>query len=213
MNTTDYIIEMLETIEESMSNPETMAVPDPGILTFYQNLSQRKIWLDLTVDNTCLEYARYIMRWNEEDKGKPVEERTPIWLYVFNYGGSADFMWMFTDIIAASETPVYTVNVGKCCSAAAIIFMTGHRRFMFPTATVLIHEGSGEFQGDAVKVIDQAESYKSMVKKMHNYIISHTNIPPATLTKKKNNDWELSAADCLKYGVCDQIVERISEII
>ena len=204
---------MLEAIEESMTHPETMSVPDPGILTFYQNLSERRIWLDMAVDNTFLEYARNIMRWNTEDAGKPVAERKPIWLYIFNYGGGADFMWMFADIIASSETPVYTVNVGKCCSAAAIIFMSGHKRFMFPTATVLIHEGSGEIVGDAVKVLDQAESYKSMVRQMHNYILAHTKIPPATLTKKKNNDWELDADTCMKYGVCDQIVTKLSEVI
>ena len=122
-------------------------------------------------------------------------------------------MWMFTDIIAASETPVYTVNVGQCSSAAALIFMSGKRRFMLPTATVLIHEGSGTIEGDAVKVFDQAASYKAMVKKMHNYILSHTSIPAGTLSRKKNNDWELDAQTCIKYGVCDRIVDNLSEII
>ena len=213
MNTTEYITEMLETIEESMISPETMSVPDPGVLMFYQNLSRRKLWLDISVGDTMLDYSRYIMQWNEEDHGKPPEDRQPIWLYIFNYGGSADFMWMFTDMISASVTPVYTVNVGKCCSAAALIFMTGHKRFMLPSATVLIHEGSGAIEGDAVKVIDQAESYKAMVKKMHNYILSHSMIPAATLTRKKNNDWELSAADCLKHGVCDAVVSKLSDIL
>lgn len=212
MNTTEYIIEMLEEIEESMNTPSTMAVPDPGVLTFFQNLSERRIWIDLSVDNTILEFSRYIMKWNEEDKEIPVENRKPIWIYIFNYGGSADFMWMFTDIISISETPIYTVNMGKCCSAASLIFMTGHKRFMLPTATVLIHEGSGTIEGDAVKVIDQAESYKTMVKKMHSYILSHTTIPAGTLTRKKNNDWELDSETCLKYGVCDYIVEKMSDI-
>lgn len=212
MNTTEYIIEMLEEIEESMNTPSTMAVPDPGVLTFFQNLSERRIWIDLSVDNTILEFSRYIMKWNEEDKEIPVDNRKPIWIYIFNYGGSADFMWMFTDVISISETPIYTVNMGKCCSAASLIFMTGHKRFMLPTATVLIHEGSGTIEGDAVKVIDQAESYKTMVKKMHTYILSHTTIPASTLTRKKNNDWELNSEACLKYGICDCIVEKMSDI-
>jgi len=212
LNTTDYIVEMLEGIEESMGSPETLAIPDPALVTFYQNLSERRIWLDLTVTDTILEYSRYILRWNIEDAGKPIEERHPIWIYIFNYGGSADFMWMFTDVISTSETPVYTVNVGKCCSASALIFMTGHKRFMLPSATVLIHEGSGEISGDAVKVIDQAESYKTMVRKMHAYILAHTSIPASTLSRKKNNDWELDSETCLKYGVCDKVIESLSEI-
>ena len=82
-----------------------------------------------------------------------------------------------------------------------------------PSATVVIHEGQNQIGGDAVKVIDQAESYKVVLKRMHEYIISHTNIPKSMLTRKKNNDWEINSEDCLKYGVCDHIVESISEII
>lgn len=203
---------MLEGIEDSLNSPSTLAIPDPGMVSFYKNLADRRIWLDIAVGDTFLEYTRWIMRWNAEDAGKPVEERAPIWLYIFNYGGSADLMWAFTDVMQASETPIYTVNVGKCCSAAALIFMTGHRRFMLPSATVLIHEGSGEISGDAVKVIDQAESYKSMVRKMHGYILAHSKIPASTLNRKKNNDWELDSETCMKYGVCDTVVKSLSEI-
>ena len=213
MNTTEYIAEMLESIEEQISQPETPAVPNPCLVTLCHNLSERRIWLDLAVDEQILEYTRFILRWNIEDAGKPIEERKPIWLYMFNYGGGADLMWMFTDIISTSDTPVYTVNVGKCCSASALIFMTGKKRFMLPSATVLIHEGSSEISGDAIKVVDQAESYKAMVKQMHDYILAHTNIPAGTLSKKKHNDWELDAKTCLKYGVCDEIVEHLSGII
>jgi len=213
LNTTEYIIEMLEEIESSMNNPETLSVPNPGMLSLLKNISERRIWLDLAVDESVLEYVRYILRWNMEDAGTPQQERKPIWIYIFNYGGGADYMWMLTDVIAISETPVFTVNMGQCCSAAALIFMSGHKRYMLPMSSVLIHEGSSEISGDAVKVLDQAKSYESMVKRMHRYIIDHTNIPSATLTRKKNNDWELNAETCLKYGVCDRVIESISEIL
>lgn len=213
MNTTEYIVAMLEEINASMNDPETLSIPNPGMLSLLKNISERRIWLDLTVDETVLEYVRYILRWNLEDADIPPEERKPIWIYIFNYGGGADYMWMLTDVISISETPVYTVNMGQCCSAAALIFMSGRQRFMLPASSVLIHEGSSEISGDAVKVIDQAKSYESMVKRMHKYIIEHTNIPSGTLTKKKNNDWELNAETCLKYGVCDRIIASISEIL
>lgn len=213
MNSTDYIAAAIEQIIELLNDPTNLSVPDPAILTTYTNLNERRIWLEIQVDSAILEYSKYIMRWNSEDAGKPVEDRKPIWLYIFNYGGSADYMWMLTDIIAASETPIYTINVGQCCSAAALIFMAGHKRFMMPAATVLIHEGSGEISGDAVKVLDQAESYKTMVKRMHNYILAHTRIPPATLTRKRNNDWEIDSETCLKYGICDHVVSSLSEIV
>lgn len=213
MDFSEYMDDMLEEIESLMAKPETLAIPDPNILMFYKNLSDRRIWIDFTVDDRVMEYGRWIIHWNREDIGKDPAERKPIWVYLFNYGGSADLMWMLLDIIAASETPVYTVNMGKCCSAASLVFMTGHKRFMLPYASVLIHEGSSEITGDAVKVLDQAESYKTMVKKMKTYILEHTNIPAAMLNKKKNNDWELDSETCLKYGVCDVVAEKLSDIL
>ena len=190
-----------------------LQLPDPDLLTYYKFLNSRKIWFDFAVDECTLEIARNIILWNIEDFEKPVEQRQPIMLYLFNYGGSLDLMWMITDVIRQSVTPVYTINMGQCGSAAALIFMSGHQRFMLPSATVLIHEGQNQIGGDAVKVIDQAESYKVVIKRMHEYILSRTNIPKSMLTRKKNNDWEINSEDCLKYGVCDRIVESISEII
>jgi len=209
----EYIYELLESIDEAINDPTNMALPDPSVVTYFKDFSQRRIWLNLNVSENVFEFVRNIIQWNTDDKEIPAEERKPIWLYIFNYGGSADLMWMLTDVIAQSITPIYTVNMGQCASAAALIFMSGHKRFMMPSSTVLIHEGSGQIEGDAVKVLDQAASYKAMVKRMHNYILAHTGIPPATLNKKRNNDWELDSETCLKYGVCDCIINSLNDII
>lgn len=213
MDVNEYIAGLLEAVVAGINAPDNMSLPDPSMVTLYQNLKERKIWLDTVVDESLIDYAKYIAIWNQEDAGKPKEERKPIWIYIFNYGGDMDVMWMFSDIIATSETPVYTVNLGKCASAAATIFMTGHKRFMLPMATVLIHEGYGKIEGDAVKVFDQAKNYKFAVRKMHNYILSHSKIPPSILDKKRNNDWELDSKTCMKFGVCDKVIKNLSEVL
>lgn len=209
---TDGYCELNELIE-SLGGIGNVKVADPELITFYKNYRERRLWIDFEVDGTFLEYARYILRWNIEDAGLPENERQPIYLYMFNYGGEMNIMWMFIDVIKASKTPVYTINMGQCCSAAALIFMSGHKRFMLERASVLIHEGSGEVSGDAVKVMDQAENYKASIKKMRDFILEHTCIPSSSLNRKKHNDWTLDAQTCLKYKVCDKIVESIDEII
>lgn len=160
-----------------------------------------------------LEYERLILRWNMEDKGKPALERKPIWIYLCNYGGSADMMWSFVDMIKASKTPVYTVNMGQCASAAGIIFIAGHKRFMMPRATLMIHKGAAQFAGDGQKILDQADSYKKDLKKMRDFVTAHTSIPQRTLSSKQNNDWEIDADYCLEHNVCDVIVTSLDDII
>ena len=147
------------------------------------------------------------------DRDIPVEERKPIRIYIFSYGGESDYMWMIVDAIKASKTPVYTINTGIAASAASMIFVAGHKRFMFPSAEVIIHQGSAEFAGDAVKVIDATDSYKKLLEKMKQFYLENTQIPKAHLNKKRNNDWHLDAKYCLEHGVCHKIVETIDEVI
>ena len=132
-------------------SPANMKLPEPELITYYTLENERKIWIDLSVDAMLLEYERMILRWNMEDKGKDPSDRKPIWIYLFNYGGSLDIMWSFIDIISTSKTPVYTVNMGCCASAAAIIFVSGHKRFMMPMASVMIHKGSAQIAGGRIK--------------------------------------------------------------
>lgn len=194
------------------SVPDTK-LPIPDEISYYVLEKERKLFMDFDVDEPCMTVERMILRWNMEDKGKPVEERKPIWIYVHSGGGYAFYMWALIDMILMSRTPVYTVNIGMCASAAALIYMAGHKRFMFPRAHVLIHQGWTKIEGEAQKVSDQAASYREELKQMKEYIISRTKIPPATLTKKKNNDWELDTQQCLEFGICDQVIGSLEEVL
>ena len=187
--------------------------PDPDYLAYHQLLKDRIIYLETEVNESMLRLHKQIMLWNAEDAGKPVEERKPIRIVIMSYGGIGDFMWMLVDAIQMSKTPVYTYNIGVAHSSAGLIFMAGQKRFMTPNATMIIHEGSAGFEGDAGKVLDASESYKKVLKKMKDYILAKTDIPKATLSRKKANDWELNAEDCLKFKVCDEIIDSIDSIL
>lgn len=173
----------------------------------------RRLWIDYAVDDACLYFARQIVHWNAEDKGKPVEDRKPIWIYLHNYGGEVDMMWLLIDAIESSRTPVYTVNFGTCCSAASLLFLSGHKRYMMKRATIMFHEGAAQIAGDAVKVIDASKSYEATVKKMKDYILERTRIPKAQLTSKRYNDWKIDSAYSLENGVCDIVIQSIDEIL
>ena len=200
-------------IAELIDDPANAQLPAPELVTYYRLFKDRKFYLDYAVDLGAVELLRTILICNIEDKGIPIEERKPIWIYLMNFGGDLDYCWALINAIDASETPVYTVNLGVCASAAALIFMAGHKRFMFKDSSVLIHEGSMQVSGDSTKVLDASDNYRAMLNHMHDYILSKTSIPSVMLKKKKNNDWELPSSVCLKYSVCDTIIEKLSEII
>lgn len=174
---------------------------------------ERKIYLDRDVDDGLTGIQRLILRWNMEDKGVDPESRKPIYLYIMSYGGDIDYMWMLIDAIKMSKTPIVTVNMGVAGSAASLIFLAGSVRIMTPSARLIVHEGSAQLSGDAVKVMDQSESYKRQLKQMKEFILANSRIPKAQLMKKRNNDWELDAAYCLENGACDSIAATMDDII
>lgn len=189
------------------------SLPNPDSVSYYALEKERKIYLDSAIGPENLSLHRMILRWNMEDAGKSAEERRPIRIYIMSYGGDLDYMWTMVDIINTSKTPVYTINIGVAASAASLIFISGHRRIMMPSSKVIIHEGSAAMAGDAVKVMDATDSYRRELKRMKEYILRKTRIPQQTLIRRKNNDWTIDAACCLKYGVCDQIAESLEEVL
>ena len=189
------------------------SLPHPDQISYYVLENERKLYLDEDVGESILQVQRMILRWNAEDRGKAAEERVPIRLYIFSYGGDIDYMWSLIDTIESSATPVYTCNMGVAASAASLIFLAGHRRFMLKRSKVVIHEGSARMSGDSTKVLDASDSYRKGIRKMKDYILERTGISASVLNRQKNHDWELDAEYCAAHGVCDRLVGSLDEIL
>lgn len=192
--------------------PKTV-FPDPAELNYYVFANDRKLFLEEDVGFPVMEMIKMIMRWNKEDKDIPVEERKPITVYIMSDGGYLSYMWALVDVMLTSQTPIITVNTSIAASAASLIFLAGSKRYMMPSSTVVIHEGSTEVGGDAGKVMDAIKNYDKEIAKMKDFILKRSTIPSKVLNKKSKDDWYIDAATCLEYGVCHKIVETIDEII
>lgn len=198
---------------EAVTDVNNMVLPDPDQISYYVLEKKRIIYLDCDIDYDTMSVQRMILRWNMEDKDVTQGERQPIKMFIHSTGGMMYYMWPLIDTIEASVTPVYTINLYMAASAAALIYLAGHRRFMMKNAKMIIHEGQNEISGDAVKVLDASESYKKQLKKMKEFIADHTKISKSLIMKKRNNDWELDAEYCMKNGACDHIISTLQEVL
>lgn len=192
---------------------ENLQLPSPELLTYYRNLEDRVIWIDYGVDETILEVSKLIMYFNKLDKDVPIEERKPIKLLLYSYGGDGQACFSLLDVIALSKTPVYTYNMGVAMSAGLLILLAGHKRFCLKNSTALAHSGSGGTCGSYEQTEAQMKDYKRFVETMRNYIIERTNIDTKTFNKYKSKEWYLYSEDQIKYGVVDKLVEDITEIL
>lgn len=194
-------------------NLETLQLPNPELLTYYRNLEDRVIWIDYGVDESILEVSKLIMYFNKLDKGIPAEEREPIKLLLYSYGGDGQACFSLLDIIGLSKTPVWTVNMGVAMSAGLLILLAGHKRFCLKNSTALAHSGSGGASGTYEQTEAQMKDYKRFVDTMRNYIVDRTDIDTKTLNKYKNKEWYLYSEDQIKYRIVDKIIDDIDEIL
>lgn len=188
------------------------ALPDPGLLEFYRLLEERKIVWNQEITNGVIDVSMYILKWNEEDRGVPVEDRSPIRIYINTYGGDTSSVMLLADIIALSKTPVYTIGMGIAYSAGGLLLMSGHKRYIFNGTSVLIHDGSTGFFGDTGKVLDNLEFAKKIEDRVKSFITSHTKISNKLLEKNYRKDWFMFADEAVEYGVADEIVRDIDAI-
>ena len=197
----DLITEMLNNTEELKDIECVSAVKDV--------LDRNMILGD--IDNIAAEAVAHLIRfWNKADEGIPVEDRKPIKLLIDSYGGSLVGGLMIADAIRLSKTPVYTVNAGTAYSAGLLVFITGHRRFCYPSASFLFHEGSTATAGfvDAGKFRNYAEFYDQLILRMKNYFLTYTDMTEELYKEKYKDDWWFFAEEAIENGFCDEILEE-----
>ncbi len=192
----------------------TAQLPDPDLLTFYNNLTRREIWLDSEVNVSTLQISKLIYHFNKKDEedGIPVEERKPIKIFIYCYGGEVSACFNLVDTIELSKTPVYTYNMGVSMSAAFIILIAGHKRFALPRSTALIHSGSGTTHGTYEQTAAQMKDYEHSVSTMRQYVLEKTKIDSKTFNKKKNDEWYMYIEDQLKLGVVDYEIKSLTDL-
>jgi ATP-dependent Clp protease protease subunit len=190
-------------IPESTAN---LQLPDPSLRDYYRDEEDRIFWVDAQVNEALLELVKMIMRCNKEDKGKPVEERKPIKVFIDSPGGDVIVLWTVIKAIEISKTPVYTINYCTAYSAAGDLLAAGHKRYALPGTTVMIHSGSCMYGG----TIEQAESMKKyfdkLGKKVTDYFLDHTKVNPKTFKKKAPSDWYMDEDEALENGIIDEII-------
>ena len=135
----------------------------------------------------------------------PVEDRMPIKIFIDSGGGDLCATLTMIDAIEASKTPVWTINIGTAYSGGFFTFIAGHKRFAYPHATFLYHEGSTMNGGDAGKFRNFAEFYDKQLQMLKNITLKYTNISDELYESKKRDDWWITTDEAIELGICDEI--------
>lgn len=188
-------------------------LPEPDLLDYYNNLSKRIIFWNTEIDESLVDMSMKIIQWNQEDKGKAQEDRTPIKIFINSDGGCVNSVFNFINLIKLSKTKVITIGMGKCYSSGGLLLMAGHERLIFEDTTCLIHDGSTGAFGAVGKVIDNLEFTQKLEQRVKDYILKHTTIPKNLYDKNYRRDWWMFSPEMIQFNVADRVITDIDEII
>ena len=179
----------------------------------YKDLQDRKLYLtgEVTVWNTT-DLIHKILQYNADDKDIPVENRKPIRLYITSEGGDVQSGFGLMDVITASKTPVYTINLGYWYSMGLMIGLTGHKRYAAPNSSILLHDGSNFVYSSANKAQDQMEFFKKLDGRMKAIVLERTKMTAKMYDKKARIEWYMLADEAKELGFVDYLIGTDCEL-
>ena len=193
---------------------ENLQLPEPNLTMWWQNaLNHRTFWIDFDIDIDLLSIERMILDINRQDAGKEPEQRKPIVIWIYSYGGDLDCTLSFIDVCELSKTPIITINAGVSMSGGLMALLAGHKRYALKRSRALIHSGSASGIGGTYEQNEAVMAdYKRQIQTMRSYIVSRTGMDEKLYKKKQSAEWYLSAEEQLANGIVHGILTDLSAV-
>jgi ATP-dependent Clp protease protease subunit len=136
-----------------------------------------------------------------------ISEVEPINLFICSHGGEVDAGMAIYDLIQWIPAPVYTIGMGNCASMAAILLMSGQKRFIFPHCWVMLHQTSGWVWGDKDTTLSRASMMERQERQILEVQAFHTGRSAEQIAKDTIKEKWFDAEEALAYGIVDEIIK------
>jgi len=108
---------------------------------------------------------------------------------------------------------VSVVVTGMAASMGSILLSAAPkgRRYLYPHSRVMIHQPliSGRMVAPAVDINIQAEEMEKLRHELNQILADASGKPLDQVEKDTDRDFYLNAEEAIKYGLADEIVEKI----
>ena len=133
-----------------------------------------------------------------------------IHLYINSPGGSVTAGMAIYDTMQFIKPHVSTLCIGQAASMGAFLLTAGEKgkRFCLPNSRVMIHQPLGGFRGQASDIEIHAREILYLKQKLNQMLADHTGQTVEAIERDTDRDNFLSAADAVKYGLVDKVLEK-----
>ncbi len=187
---------------------------DPILLSYYKDLQRRTVFITEEIGDNCYDLIKLILQWNDEDKDIAPYDRKPIKLVIASPGGALECAESLCNIMEISETPIWTIGIGCVASAASLIFLAGHKRYILQNGYFILHKGSvNKLSGSADEVRAFFADYEKQLDSLRDYYVSHTKYTKEEIDSGISGDWYVRGEEILEKGIADEKIKDIGVFI
>ncbi|MHB8438156.1 MAG: ATP-dependent Clp protease proteolytic subunit [Acidimicrobiales bacterium] len=189
------------------SLPRTVgAIADAASADVFQRLlKERIIFLGSAIDETVANMVcSQLLLLAAEDADRDIA------LYVNSPGGSVTDGLAIYDTMQYVSCDVSTICVGLAASMGQFLLCAGTpgKRFALPHSRILMHQPSGQMQGQAADIAIQAEQIVYLKRMMAERIAFHTGQPLERIEADSDRDRWFTAEEAQDYGFIDRVIEH-----
>ena len=168
-------------------------------------LAERIVFLGTPIDDEIANLIIAQLLHLESD-----EPDKDIYLYVNSPGGSVYAGLAIYDTIQFIKPDVQTICVGIAMSIASLLLAAGakEKRMALPKARILIHQLSGEFEGQGTDIEIQAREVIGLKRRLEEIYSEHTGKGVEEVSHDMERDFFMGPQEAKDYGIIDTVISH-----
>jgi len=172
---------------------------------FSRLLKERIIFVNGQIEDTMasLVVAQLLFLESENPKKE-------ISMYINSPGGVVTSGMAMYDTMQFIRPAVATLCVGQAASAGSLLLAAGEKgmRGALPNASIMVHQPSGGYQGQATDILIHAKHTEDLKKRLNDIYVTHTGQEYDTIHNALERDNFMSAEQAKEFGLIDTIHEK-----
>ena len=172
---------------------------------FSRLLRERIIFLNGPIDdNTAALICAQLLSLESDNPKKEIA------LYINSPGGMVTAAFAIYDTMQYISSPVSTVCLGTARSAGSFLLMAGTPglRVALPNSSVMLHQPSGGFQGQASDIERHAEDVIKTKRRMNALYARHCGRTIEEVERTLDRDHFMTAEEARDWGIVDHIYDK-----
>ena len=129
-------------------------------------------------------------------------------MYINSPGGVVTAGLSIYDTMQYIKPKVSTLCVGQAASMGSLLLTAGAKdmRFSLPNSSIMVHQPSGGYQGQATDIMIHAEFTQKLKRRLNEIYVTHTGQDYDTVEAALERDNFMSPDEAQAWGLIDKIV-------